>query len=135
MIIKDAIEVTMIVKSDYCSRDLMHDYSLNDIRFYIWKSEINKDYKSEISRIEKMSFFKLKVVQKRDIDQVAEISPSNWQIVTIFEILKSPKVYRSANNSDYTEIQRITNQHKKYLPFVMRVAIEDSIKRNEVIVA
>ena len=61
----------------------------------------------------------------------------------IFEILKSPKVlesnksiiYRSANNSDYTEIQRITNQHKKYLPFVMRVAIEDSIKRNEVIVA
>lgn len=133
----------MIVKSDYCSRDLMHDYSLNDIRLDIWKSEINKDYKSAISRIEKMSFFKLKVVQKRDIDQVAEISPSNWQIVTIFEILKSPKVlesnksiiYRSANNSDYTEIQRITNQHKKYLPFVMRVAIEDSIKRNEVIVA
>ena len=133
----------MIVKSDYCSRDLMHDYSLNDIRLDIWKSEINKDYKSAISRIEKMSFFKLKVVQKRDIDQVAEISPSNWQIVTIFEILKSPKVlesnksiiYRSANNSDYTEIQRINNQHKKYLPFVMRVAIEDSIKRNEVIVA
>ena len=44
-------------------------------------------------------------------------------------------VYRIANNQDYVSIKKIANQHREYLPFVMRVAIEDSIKRDEVLVA
>ncbi len=51
-----------------------------------------------------------------------------------FESFKDNMVYRNAKNIDYPDIKRISNQHREYLPFVMRVAIEDSIKRNEVIV-
>jgi ribosomal protein S18 acetylase RimI-like enzyme len=52
----------------------------------------------------------------------------------VFESKDSFSV-RLAVNDDYREIKRIANQHREYLPFVMRVAIEESIKRNEVLVA
>ena len=42
---------------------------------------------------------------------------------------------RLANIEDYTQIKKICNQNREWLPFVMRVAIEDSIKRDEVIIA
>lgn len=49
--------------------------------------------------------------------------------------VKDGILFRNATNDDYSEIKRISNQHRNYLPFVMRVAIEESITRNEVVVA
>lgn len=42
---------------------------------------------------------------------------------------------RKVVTEDYPRIKKISNQHREYLPFVMRVAIEDSIKRGGVYVA
>lgn len=42
---------------------------------------------------------------------------------------------RKAVPDDYPRIKKISNQHREYLPFVMRVAIGESIKRGGVYVA
>jgi ribosomal protein S18 acetylase RimI-like enzyme len=47
----------------------------------------------------------------------------------------SDVLIRKASDDDYPSIKKIANEHRKFLPFVMRVAIEDSIKRDEVYVA
>ncbi len=55
--------------------------------------------------------------------------------IKLFEAFKSVDYnIRLANVEDYTQIKKICNQNREWLPFVMRVAIEESIKRDEVIV-
>lgn len=62
------------------------------------------------------------------------IKRGNWT-ESLNENLSSPIKIRKANIDDYKEIKRISNQHREYLPFVMRVSIEESIKNNGVFVA
>lgn len=53
----------------------------------------------------------------------------------LFEFNQHDYEIRLATTGDYTSIKKICNQNREWLPFVMRVAIEESIGRGEVMVA